>query len=58
MKEIMMPVLVLRVWLPVWFPWLCNQGGNVLVAAVIIAVCVPISMLIRRTPLIRWLLKP
>ena len=54
----MMPVLVLRVWLPVWFPWLCNQGGNVLVAAVIIAVCVPISMLIRRTPLIRWLLKP
>jgi hypothetical protein len=54
----MMPALVLRVWLPVWFPWLYSQGGNVLAAAVIIAICVPISMLIRRIPLIRWLLKP
>ena len=54
----MMLALVLRVWLPVWFPWLHNQAGNVLAAAVVVAICVPISMLIRRIPLVRWLLKP
>ena len=54
----MMLALVLRVWLPVWFPWLRNQGGNVLAAAAVIAICIPISMGMRRIPLIRWLLKP
>ena len=54
----MMIVLVLRVWIPVRFPWLHNQGGNLLAAAAVLAILVPVSMLIRRIPLIRWLLKP
>ena len=54
----MTPVLVLRVYLPVYTPWLRNQGGNVLAAAAVIALCVAVSALIRKIPGVRWLLKP
>ena len=53
----MLVLLPLKPFVQAHMHWLCNLPGNVLLGLVVTAICVLVTLLIRRIPLLRQLLK-